>query len=246
MIITTLSDRGLVRLIPATYHKPPSLRGLVDSDDEMEILAEIEGMTNARMIAERGLNLHVDRRELAWKRRSHDLQVYGNTHINAAFAYTRAGGNRFNDDSRGAWYCSWDTMTSVAEVAFHKTRELRFIGMFDETARYVELLADFIGEFPKLVAAGSSDEPIHPALDPDIAKGYPAGQALAESLRRQGYDGLIYPSVRYRPDGKTSANGQGRCLVAFEPAAIRNVRPGASWDLVWHGSEEFDLRMAGG
>jgi hypothetical protein len=36
---TEISDRGLVRLLPATYHKPPSLRGLVDTDDEMEILA---------------------------------------------------------------------------------------------------------------------------------------------------------------------------------------------------------------
>ncbi|WP_105433061.1 RES family NAD+ phosphorylase [Neorhizobium sp. T6_25] len=228
MIVTPVSDRGLVRLIPATYHKPPSLRGLVDSDEELAILAEIEGMTSARLTAERGLNLHLDRRELAWKRRKHDLQVYGNTHINAAFTYTRKGGNRFNDENRGAWYCSWDTMTSIAEVAFHKTRELRFIGLFEETARYVELLADFIGEYPDITG-----ERGHPALDPDPAIGYPQGQVLAERLRRDGHDGLIYPSVRH---------DQGRCLVAFEPTAIRNVRPGASWDIVWSGSEEYDLK----
>jgi RES domain-containing protein len=228
VIVTPVSDRGLVRLIPATYHKPPSLRGLVDSDEELAILAEIEGMTSARLTAERGLNLHLDRRELAWKRRKHDLQVYGNTHINAAFTYTRKGGNRFNDENRGAWYCSWDTMTSIAEVAFHKTRELRFIGLFEEIARYVELLADFIGEYPDI-----TDERDHPALDPDPAIGYPQGQALAERLRRDGHDGLIYPSVRH---------DQGRCLVAFEPTAIRNVRPGASWDIVWSGSEEYDLK----
>ncbi len=228
MIVTSVSDRGLVRLIPATYHKPPSLRGLVDSDEELAILAEIEGMTSARLTAERGLNLYLDRRELAWKRRKHDLQVYGNTHINAAFTYTRKGGNRFNDETRGAWYCSWDTMTSLAEVAFHKTRELKFIGVFEETARYVELLADFIGEYPDI-----TDERNHPALDPDPAVGYPQGQALAEKLRRDGYDGLIYPSVRH---------GEGRCLVAFEPTAIRNVRPGASWDIVWAGSEEYGLK----
>jgi len=227
VIVTANSDRGLVRLIPATYHKPPSLRGLVDSDAEMDILAEIEGMTSARLTAERGLSLHVDRRELAWKRRKHDLQVYGNSHINAAFTYTRAGGNRFNDESRGAWYCSWDTMTSVAEVAYHKTRELRFIGVFEETARYVELVADFIGDYPDLTG-----EKNHPSLDPDPQKGYPAGQALAEALRREGHDGLIYPSVR-QPGG--------RCLVAFEPAAIRNVRPGASWDIVWEGSADYSV-----
>ena len=42
MKITQISDRGLVRLVPAAYHKPPVLRGLVESDEEMEILAQIE------------------------------------------------------------------------------------------------------------------------------------------------------------------------------------------------------------
>ena len=61
---TEISDRGLVRLLPATYHKPPALRGLVDTDDEMEILAEIEGLTSGRLLAERGRNPHLDPREL--------------------------------------------------------------------------------------------------------------------------------------------------------------------------------------
>ena len=102
-----MGDRALVRLIPATYHKPPVLRGLVDTDAEMDVLAEIEGMTSARLQAERGRSLHIDRRELAWARRRADLAVYGQGHVNAAFTYTRAGGNRFNDERRGAWYCSW-------------------------------------------------------------------------------------------------------------------------------------------
>ena len=40
MRISPVSDRGLIRLIPATYHKPPTLRGLVDTDDELEVLAQ--------------------------------------------------------------------------------------------------------------------------------------------------------------------------------------------------------------
>ncbi|MEH6776193.1 MAG: RES family NAD+ phosphorylase, partial [Cereibacter changlensis] len=114
---TELSDRGLVRLLPATHHRPPALRGLVDSDKEMEILAEIEGLTSARLLAERGRSPHLDPRELAWRRRSRDLRIYGDTHVNAAFTYTRAGGNRFNAEGRGAWYCAWNGLVSVAEVA---------------------------------------------------------------------------------------------------------------------------------
>lgn len=228
MRITSVNDRGLVRLIPATHHKPPSLRGLVDTDDEIELLAEIESMTNGRLIAERGRNFHIDRRELAFARRAHDLQVYGNSHVNAAFTYTRSSGNRFNDGTRGAWYCSWDTMTSIAEVAFHRTRELGYIGAYDDEARYVELLADFIGDYPDI-----SDEADHPALDMNPLVGYSTGQALAQELQRKGHSALVYPSVRH--DG-------GRCLVAFQSSIIQNVRPGATWDLTWNGTPHYTIQ----
>lgn len=226
-----ISDRGLIRLLPATYHKPPALRGLVDTDDEMEILAEIEGLTNGRLVAERGKNPHIDPRELAWRRREHDLRIYGDSHINAAFTYSRSGGNRFNTDSRGAWYCAWNTQVSVAEVAWHRSRELGFIGCFEDTARYVELLADFIGTFNDI-----TDQPKHPSLHPDPTIGYPQGQTLSEKLRRDGSRGLIYPSVR--------APGK-HCLVCFEPQAIQNVRPGASWDLTWNGTPNYTITAVG-
>lgn len=227
MRLVSLSDRGLIRLLPATYHKPPVLRGLVDSDAEAEILAEIEGMTSARLVAERGKNPHLDPRELAWRRRKADLRVYGNTHVNAAFTYTRTGGNRFNSETRGAWYCAWDVMVSVSEVAYHRTRELEYTGSFYDQARYVELHADFIGTFDDM-----TDEPGHPSLHPDPEIGYPEGQRLADQLRRNESRGLIYPSVRAP---------EGNCLVCFDPQAIQNVRPGASWDMVWDGTPDYTL-----
>lgn len=230
MKTTALHDRALVRLIPETYHKPPVLRGLVDTDAEAAILAELEGRTSARLIAERDGTAALDRRELAFARRSHDLALYGQSHINAAFAYTRPTGNRFNGGDRGAWYCAWDSLTSAQEVGFHRTRELGFVGRYTDTARYVELLADVIGDFPDL---GGSAPGSHPALDPDPGAGYGAGQALATDLRRAGHRGLIYPSVRRRG---------GRCFVAFDPGVPQNVRPGASWMLVWTGSPDFTIQ----
>jgi hypothetical protein len=224
--ITSVNDRALVRLISETHHKPPVLRGLVDSDEEALILAGIEGETSARLIAEREGSPALDRRELAFARRSHDLALYGQSHINAAFTYTRPSGNRFNTGARGAWYCAWDMLTSAQEVGFHRTRELGFIGRYEDEARYVELLADFIGDFPAL----HGEE--HPALDPVPERGYPAGQRLAADLRSEGHRGLIYPSVRHPG---------GRCFVAFDPGIIQNVRPGASWKLVWKGAPEFTV-----
>jgi hypothetical protein len=225
--ITAINDRALVRLIPATVHKPPVLRGLVDTDDEAAILAELEGQTSARLIAEREGSSALDRRELVFARRARDLAVYGQTHINAAFTYTRPTGNRFNGGDRGAWYCSYDVLTSAEEVGYHRTRELSDIGILEDEARYVELLADFIGDFPDLDGVVGSE-----ALDPDPTVGYPAGQALAEKLRREGHRGLLYPSVR-RPGG--------RCFVAFDPGIVQNVRPGATWRLVWKGSPDYTV-----
>ncbi|MEO4042747.1 RES family NAD+ phosphorylase [Hoeflea sp. CAU 1731] len=227
MKITGVNDRGLIRLIPETRHKPPVLRGLVDTDEEAAILAELEGETSARLVAERDGGPALDRRELVFARRAHDLKVYGQTHINAAFTYTRPSGNRFNSGDRGAWYCSFDVLTSAEEVGFHRTRELANIGIYEDEARYVELLADFIGDFPDLDGA-----PEHPALDPDPDIGYQEGQALAKTLRRQGYRGLLYPSAR-RPGG--------RCFVAFDPGIVQNVRPGASWKLIWKGAPDFSI-----
>jgi RES domain-containing protein len=224
--ITSVNDRALVRLISETHHKPPVLRGLVDSDEEAAILAEIEGETSARLIAEAQGSPELDRRELAFARRSHDLTLYGQCHINAAYTYTRPKGNRFNTGDRGAWYCAWDMLTSAQEVGFHRTRELGFIGRYEDDARYVELLADFIGDFPDLHGEA------HPALDPAPEQGYPAGQRLAADLRSEGHRGLIYPSVRHLG---------GRCFVAFDPGIIQNVRPGASWKLVWQGAPEFTI-----
>ncbi|MEM5494297.1 RES family NAD+ phosphorylase [Hoeflea sp. AS16] len=226
MKISPVNDRALVRLIPETRHKPPVLRGLVDSDEEAAILAELEGETSARLIAERQGSAAIDRRELAFARRAKDLKLFGQSHINAAFTYTRPTGNRFNNGDRGAWYCAWDMLTSAQEVGFHRTRELGFIGRYEDEARYVELLADFIGDFPDLHGQA------HAALDPDPAAGYPAGQALAADLRREGHRGLIYPSVRHKG---------GRCFVAFDPGIVQNVRPGASWKLAWSGTPEFSV-----
>ncbi|HEX6141918.1 MAG TPA: RES family NAD+ phosphorylase, partial [Geminicoccaceae bacterium] len=158
----------------------------------------------------------LDARELLFR-------VWGRTFVNAAFTYTRKDGNRFNDGRRGAWYAALDDLTSLEEVAWHRTRELGFIGAFEDEGVYQALIAAFIGAFPDL-------RPVEirpPCLDPDPTTGYPAGQALARELRADGAPGLIYPSVR-RPGGV--------CLVAFQPHAVQNIRPGARWKLIWRGS----------
>jgi len=224
--VTDLEQRGTVRLIPTAVYKPPVLRPLVDSDEEFALLAQLEGMTNERLRAEaRGLD-DLDPRELAFSARERQLQSWGHTFVNAAFAHTRPDGNRFNDARRGAWYAAFEDLTAIEEVAFHRTRELAFVGRFVDEARYVAILADVIGSFPDL--RGAAPE----ALDPDPSTGYPAGQELARALRDNGAAGLIYPSVRH---------AGGTCFVAFEPQIVQSPRPGAQWRLTWDGSPAFTV-----
>lgn len=225
---TSLAEKATVRLVPTAYFKPPVLRPLVDTDAELAALAQLEGMTSERLRAERAGLDDLDRRELAFKARAAALGHWGHTYVNAAFSCTRAAGNRFNDGQRGAWYCAFDELTAIEEVAYHRTRELGFIGHFHDEMPYQALLADFIGDFPDL----RGQLPAPDCLNPEPAIGYPAGQEFARGLRAAGWSGLVYPSVRRRG---------GTCLVAFEPQIIQNVRPGAKWLLRWPGSRDFEV-----
>lgn len=226
--IVALAQRATIRLIPTAYFKPPVLRALVNTDEETEALARLEGLTNLRLEVQRTGLSDLDPRELAFRARAAQLKQWGATYVNAAFIYTRPTGNRFNAADRGAWYCAFEDMTAIEEVAFHRTRELAFTGEFHDEMAYQAYLADFIGDFPDLQSVAPAPRCLH--ANPEI--GYPAGQALAMRLREEGHSGLLYPSVR---------NPGGTCLVAFEPQIVQNVRPGAKWHLTWNGSPHFTI-----
>ncbi len=222
--LVPIAEPATVRLIPTAYDKPPVLRPLVDDEDELKILEDIEGLTNRRLRAQRWGLPDLDPRELAFK-------VWGHSHINAAFAYTRPEGNRFNGPDRGAWYCAFDDLTAIDEVGYHRTRELIRIDRFVDEAIYQALLAGFIGDFHDL---RQMKAPLA-CLDPDPEIGYPEGQKLARDLRADKARGIVYPSAR-KPGGV--------CLVAFEPRLVQNVRPAARWKLTWDGKPEFTVTAA--
>ena len=149
---------------------------------------------------------------------------YGYTYINAAFAYPRTDGSRFNPKEWGAWYAGFTIDTSLKEVAYHRLCALAAAGAhFDNTTRYVELLADFDAEFIDLRGL----DPRPDCLHPDIMIGYPHGQKFAKQVREDGANGIVYPSVR---------DVGGTCLTAFWPALVQNFQHGATWEFVWSGA----------
>lgn len=208
--------RDTIRLIPSGRLKAPVLAPLAGSARALEDLAALEGATNSRIqAAESGLP-DLDPRELVFGRPNDSF-------VNAAFTHVRPGGNRFNDTGRGAWYCSYDAQTSLAEVAYHLTRELDAIGRYDNITDYAEMIADFIGPFHDVTGPAFARRD---CLGADMSVSYPAGQALARQLRAAGSNGLVYPSVRHPA---------GTCLVAFRPSLVQNVRQGRLWRLSWTG-----------
>ncbi len=177
---------------------------------------QLEGLTSGRLVAEAEGLKNLSPRELTYK-------VWGHTHINAAFSYTREEGNRFNDNTRGAWYCGFEDLTALEEVIFHRTRELERINVFDDKVDYQSLLASFVGRFHDVRGI----DPTPDYLGPITATAYPKGQKLARELREERSLGIVYPSAR---------RAGHDCLVAFHPHLVQNVRYGGKWHLVWDGS----------
>jgi hypothetical protein len=205
-----------VRLVSTARLRPPVLERLVSADDAAA-LAEIEGATSNRLLAESRGAEGISRDELL-----HGVP-YANF-VNAAFAYWKPReSNRFNS-TRGAWYAALEVDTCKLEVAYHMAEFLARSGEMKGVVEYAEMFASMAGEFVDL-----RQTPGHPCLNPDPAVGYPIGNAVADSARAQGLNGIIYPSVR-RPEGT--------CVVALRPHAVQSVAPGAVYRFAWSGEKE--------
>lgn len=208
-----------IRLVPSARLREAVLAPLADTAEEEALLAEIEGATSSRLIAEE--------RGLAGL--SADELVHGVPHakfINASFAYAKPRQPaRFNPAERGAWYAALDVATCLAEVGFHLTRALADTGDFDAVVEYGEMIASMSGVFVDL-----RKNPDHPALDPDPAAGYPPGNALAARARAEGHNGIIYPSVRHEG---------GTCIAALWPNVVQSVVQGDMYRLTWSGAPDF-------
>lgn len=213
-----LTQRDTVRLISTGRLKDPVLLPLAANHGALEDLAALESVTNARLQAQETGLPNLNPRELVFGRA-------GYTFINAAFTHTRPGGNRFNDDSRGAWYCAVEVETALGEVSYHLTRELEAISRFENVTDYAELIADFFGPFHDLRIADFRNDPV---LHADPAVAYSAGQSLAKRLRGDAAsNGVIYPSIRH---------SGGTCLAVFRPDLVQNLRQGGIWRLEWQGA----------
>lgn len=196
------------------------LTGIAEDDDHLADLFALDNATNERLRGERGLLPGIGINELVFGVPNASL-------INAAFIYAHPQGSRFNGPDRGAWYCSFDVQTALAEVAFHKSVEYQEIGRFDDSVTYETLLADFTHEFHDV----RRDPRFSSCLD---AASYVNSQQLAARLIDKGAVGIVYPSVR---------RSRGTNLACFRPAVVGNVRRGDAYRLTWSGQPSPEIAL---
>ena len=215
--LTALRQFDTCRLIPSRFAdlEDSVLAPLAHDNGLLRDLFDLENATNERLRGEAGLLPGIGVDELVFGVPNFRI-------INAAYTYARPEGSRFNDGTRGAWYCAFEAETALAEVSFHKTVEYQEINRFDDSVTYQSMLADFNASFHDIRGIANFAD----CLDP---QSYIASQALAAELLELGSMGVIYPSVR-RPEGVN--------LACFRPALVGNVRKGPAYRLTWAGTPQ--------
>jgi RES domain-containing protein len=206
------------RLIPTRFvdREDSVLAALADDDPHLRDIFDLDNATNARIRTQAGdVRGAIGPDELI-------SGVPCFRIVNAAFVYANPSGSRFNGPRRGAWYCSLERDTALAEVIHHKTLEYAEIGRFDDSVSYRVFLADFSAQLHRIDQGDDYRE----MLSPDS---YVASQSLGQRLLEAGSLGLVFPSVRKRG---------GTNVACFRPTAVGNVRAGQLCRLEWRGSLE--------
>jgi RES domain-containing protein len=217
------------RLIPSKYsgskygESGTVLSRLAEDAATLNVLIELDGATNDRLLGEEGLLPGIDVRELVFG--------VGYAHIvNAAFTHAAPDGGRFNSDQRGAWYAAAERLTSVAEVGYHKLRQLEEIDWpHEEISTCDDYLSDFATDFQDLRGRRAEyKDYLQPLPLPEC---YEAPQRLAANLLARQSNGIIYPSVRRKG---------GTCIVCFRPALVYHVRQDERLEFRMQAGQIFD------
>jgi hypothetical protein len=220
LAVTSIDQRDTHRLIPAQFADGGAsvLARLTDNPEILNGIFELDNATNDRLLAESQLSPGMDARELVFGIPSYRI-------INATFCHPAPNGSRFNSPDRGAWYAGFELETSQAEIAYHMQLWLQETAWEEEeTADYLDYLADFHAEFHDLRKDDLRNESHANVLSP---VSYAASQALAAELLELGSAGIVYPSMR---------RTNGTCIACFRPVLVTNVRKGDTFAFVFRGS----------
>jgi hypothetical protein len=214
----SLHEQPQYRIIPSVYMPINFFEDLVDTE-EMEILWEIESMTNERLLAEAGDIFLVPPEDR--------VSGKGSSVVMAAFTHIGKP-SRFTDGSYGIYYASLAYETAIRETVYHREQ---FLAATQEDP----------GEITMRVYQGKIVKPLHDIRATSYkkyhgAQEYSVAQAYGKQLREAHSYGLLYNSVRHKG---------GECIAALRPPAISIPVQSAHLRYAWDGgriTEVFDTK----
>lgn len=216
-----LVDWPDARRIISTRHPPIHLFEDIADPSDWDLIGNGETKTNPRLANSVGKldAIPPDRR----------VGGPGASNVMAPFVHVsidRTG--RFHDGTFGAYYAARTFETALAEHIHHRAIFFRSTaeapGWFSQ---YRELVGAINQQFHDL---RGGDPAFSPFLDLDD---YLAPQALARTLRTDGSNGVVFPSVR---------DPSGQCIAAFWPDVVAIPVPGRALGFHFNGTEIDHVR----
>ena len=166
------------RLVPS--HFPPiNLFESVADPEDLDIIFEIEGLTNDRLMDDVG-----DLRRVPASER---ISGSGSTPVMAAFTHVGYA-SRFTDGRDGVYYAGNSLDVAIAETRYHRERFLSATQEPDTEITMREYISMI--QLPLLDIRGDQYVALHHPTD------YSAAQRFAHDQRKAGVKGLLYSSVR--------------------------------------------------
>ena len=199
---------GAHRLVPS--HFPPiNLFETVADPEDLEIIFEIEGLTNDRLRQEAG--------DVKLVPASERVSGPGSTPVMAAFTHIGQP-SRFTDGRYGVYYAGNSLDVAIAETRYHRERFLAATREPDTEITMREYISRI--QLPLGDIRGSQYQALHHPTD------YTASQTFALEQRQSGRYGLVFNSVRHQG---------GECVALFTPRATSIPVQGGHYRYVWSG-----------
>lgn len=206
--LVDLKQQKHYRIIPSTYPPINFFEDIVNPS-EMDLLYEIEGLTNERLRQEAG--------EIFLVSPEDRVCGPGSSVVMATFTHIYKP-SRFTDGSYGVYYAGLSQETAIRETVFHRESFLKATNEdpCEITMRVYQ--GKVLKEFHDIRT--SDYQHLH---HPDH---YQQSQEFGKQLRAQKAWGLIYHSVRHQG---------GTCIAALRPPAISIPVQGAHLRYYWDG-----------
>ncbi|SEF83996.1 RES family NAD+ phosphorylase [Marinobacterium lutimaris] len=199
------------RLVPS--HFPPiNLFETVADPEDLEILFEIESLTNDRLRDEAG--------DLRLVPASERISGPGSTPVMAAFTHIGQA-SRFTDGRYGVYYAANSLQVAIAETRYHRERFLSATQEPDTEVTLREYIS--VIQLPLEDIRSDNYAELHHPSD------YAPSQRFALEQRNSGASGLLYNSVRQE---------QGECVALFTPKATSIPAQGGHYRYVWSGAAQ--------